>query len=80
MQTSNLQKTEVMSTTGLFNNCSNPLAINRQVKMMKGERASNKWLVLDPEEKEDHAGDAFTANPSDDIPRNKLVEKLARGI
>ena len=29
MQTSNLQKTEVMSTTGLFNNCSNPLAMTR---------------------------------------------------
>lgn len=69
-----------MSSTGLFENCLDPLAVTRQVNHMKGDRASNKWLVLDPEEKEDHAGDAFTANPSEDIPRNKLVEKLARGI
>ena len=47
---------------------------------MKGERISNKVLILDPEEKEDQSGGAFLAKPSDDLPRNKLVEKLARGI
>lgn len=39
-----------------------------------------KILYIEPEESEDEAGGAFTANPADDIPRNKLTEKLARGI
>lgn len=37
-------------------------------------------LQVEPEESEDDQGGAFTANPADDIPRNKLTEKLARGI
>ena len=48
--------------------------------MMKGERAKNKLVVIDPEEEQDEQGGAFTANPADDIPRNKLTEKLTRGI
>ena len=46
---------------------------------MKGERMSNKVLILEKEEKEDQGG-GFLAKPSDDLPHNKLVEKLARGI
>lgn len=37
-------------------------------------------ICIQPEESEDESGGAFTANPADDIPRNKLTEKLARGI
>lgn len=58
----------------------NPLAMSRQLKMMKGQRAQHKILVVEPEEQEDDTGGQFTANPADDIPRNKLTEKLTRGI
>jgi hypothetical protein len=47
---------------------------------MKADRVRQKVLYIEPEESEDDAGGAFTANPADDIPRNKLTEKLARGI
>lgn len=37
--------------------------------------------VIDPGSEDDENGpEQFIANPSDDIPRNKLVEKLARGL
>jgi hypothetical protein len=52
--------------------------MHRQLKMQK--RAQQKLLYIEPEEPEEDAGGAFTANPADDIPRNKLTEKLARGI
>jgi hypothetical protein len=53
----------------------------RQLRMMQsGDRAQPKLLYIEPEESEDETGGAFTANPADDIPRNKLTEKLARGI
>ena len=32
------------------------------------------------ESSDDETGGAFTANPAEDIPRNKLTEKLARGL
>lgn len=54
--------------------------MSRQLKMMKGQRAQHKILVVEPEEQEDDTGGQFTANPADDIPRNKLTEKLTRGI
>lgn len=55
--------------------------MKRQLKMMQGAgRAQPKLLFIEPEESEDDGGGAFTANPADDIPRNKLTEKLARGI
>ena len=47
---------------------------------MRAERVRPKMLYIEPEEEEDNDGGAFTANPADDIPRNKLTEKLARGI
>ena len=38
-----------------------------------------KWL--EPESEDDMNGpELFTAQPSDDIPRNKLTERLARGL
>ena len=43
-------------------------------------RAKHKFLIVEPEESEDENAGQFTANPADDIPRNKLTEKLARGI
>lgn len=37
--------------------------------------------LIDPgSDDEDDGPELFIANPSDDIPRNKLVEKLARGL
>jgi hypothetical protein len=48
--------------------------------MRQGRRTRQKVLFIEPEESDEDAGGAFTANPADDIPRNKLTEKLARGI
>ena len=37
--------------------------------------------VIDPGSDDDEDGPSlFIAQPTDDIPRNKLVEKLARGL
>lgn len=37
--------------------------------------------LIDPGSEDDDEGpELFIANPADDIPRNKLVEKLARGL
>jgi hypothetical protein len=53
----------------------------RQLKLQNStNRRYQKMLQIEPEESEDEQGGAFTANPADDIPRNKLTEKLARGI
>jgi hypothetical protein len=76
--TSNKQQQLLLESTGLFNDSTTPLAMHRQLKMQK--RAQQKLLYIEPEEPEEDAGGAFTANPADDIPRNKLTEKLARGI
>jgi hypothetical protein len=48
--------------------------------MKEGERVNQRKLYIQPEEPEDDADGAFTAVPADDIPRNKLTEKLTRGI
>lgn len=68
----------LLESTGLFNDSTKPLAMQRQLKM--NQRARPRLLYIEPEESEDDSGGAFTANPADDIPRNKLTEKLARGI
>lgn len=44
------------------------------------ERARPKFVFIDPESTDEEGSGAFTANPAEDIPRNKLTEKLARGI
>lgn len=78
--TSNKQLESVLHSTGFFKG-TNPLAMTRQLKMMQvGSRPQPRLLFIEPEESEDDGGGAFTANPADDIPRNKLTEKLARGI
>ena len=44
-------------------------------------RAQHNYKVIDPEDDSDDDGpELFIAQPTDDIPRNKLVEKLARGL
>jgi hypothetical protein len=48
--------------------------------MRPTDRARPKFIYIEPESSDDEAGGAFTANPAEDIPRNKLTEKLARGI
>jgi hypothetical protein len=65
----------------MFRDSRKELSKLRQLRMMQsGDRAQPKLLYIEPEESEDETGGAFTANPADDIPRNKLTEKLARGI
>jgi hypothetical protein len=46
----------------------------------KIDRARPKFVYIEPESSDDEAGGTFTANPAEDIPRNKLTEKLARGL
>ena len=46
----------------------------------KNDRARPKFLYIEPDSSDEEAGEAFTANPAEDIPRNKLTEKLARGL
>ena len=44
-------------------------------------RAQHQYKVIDPQSDTDDDGpELFIAQPTDDIPRNKLVEKLARGL
>ena len=57
-----------------------PLATQRQLALRYKERARPKFVFIEPESSEDEAGGTFTANPAEDIPRNKLTEKLARGL
>ena len=47
---------------------------------VKNERARPKFVFIDPETSDEEGAGTFTANPAEDIPRNKLTEKLARGI
>jgi hypothetical protein len=48
--------------------------------MATSQRAKPKVIFIEPESSDDETGGAFTANPAEDIPRNKLTEKLARGL
>jgi hypothetical protein len=51
------------------------------VRRLGGMRCSQKVKVLEPlQDSDDDGPELFTAQPSDDIPRNKLTEKLARGL
>jgi hypothetical protein len=44
------------------------------------DRARPKFVYIEPESTDEEAAGAFTANPAEDIPRNRLTEKLARGL
>jgi len=48
--------------------------------MMPSKRFKPKMKRLKPDVNEDDGPDLFIAKPTDDIPRNKLVERLARGL
>ena len=76
--TSNKQKESILNSTGFFKRTTDPLHLTRQLKMTK--RPQQKLLYVEPEIEEDDAAGAFVATPADDIPRNKLTEKLTRGI
>jgi len=52
--------------------------MTRQLNMHK--RPAMKILHVEPEVEEDDNAGAFIATPAEDIPRNKLTEKLTRGI
>lgn len=48
---------------------------------MKKSRVIPAIKLIDPGSDDDDEGpELFIAHPTDDIPRNKLVEKLARGL
>jgi len=48
---------------------------------LKKSRVIPAIKLIDPGSDDDDEGpELFVANPADDIPRNKLVEKLARGL
>mmetsp|Transcript_42735 Transcript_42735/g.65637 ORF Transcript_42735/g.65637 Transcript_42735/m.65637 type:complete len:142 (+) Transcript_42735:1232-1657(+) len=50
-------------------------------RSLNRNRAKHNIRVIDPQSDEDeHGPELFIAQPTDDIPRNKLVEKLARGL
>ena len=50
-------------------------------RQLKKIRHQLELKHIDPPQEDDSDGpELFTANPSDDIPRNKLTEKLARGL
>jgi len=58
------------------------VALNRwNIRRLGNTRQALKTKILDPISHPDDDGpELFTAQPSDDIPRNKLTEKLARGL
>ena len=45
-----------------------------------GHRASHKFKFMDPASSDEEEEEQFTANPSEDIPKNKLTQKLQSGI
>ena len=51
-----------------------------QLSKKFSQRAKPKFVFIQPESSDDDGSGQFTANPSEDIPRNKLTEKLARGL
>lgn len=52
-----------------------------KLKMAKRKgRARPKLVYMEAVSSDEDDEAQFTANPADDIPRNKLVEKLARGL
>lgn len=76
--TSNKQVESILNSTGFFKQTKDPLHMTRQLNMHK--RPAMKILHVEPEVEEDDNAGAFIATPADDIPRNKLTEKLTRGI
>ena len=50
-------------------------------RRLNKSRVQNDVKLISPSSDEDDDGpELFIAQPTDDIPRNKLVEKLARGL
>jgi hypothetical protein len=47
---------------------------------MHGIRTKPRLQYIEAEASDEDKEEAFTVNPADDIPRNKLVDKLARGL
>jgi hypothetical protein len=47
---------------------------------VRHDRARPKFVYIEPESSDEEAAGAFTANPAEDLPKNKLTEKLARGL
>ena len=60
-----------------FDRCAGDMT---KIRLNKGRKQPN-IKILDPSSDDDENGpELFQAQPSDEIPRNKLVEKLARGL
>lgn len=49
-------------------------------RKLNEKRVRHQIKIVDPPNNDDNALDLFVAQPSNDIPRNKLVEKLCRGL
>jgi hypothetical protein len=50
-------------------------------RMLGGGRVQHKIRVLQAlDDDDENKPELFTANPSEEVPRNKLTEKLARGL
>ena len=50
-------------------------------RKLKRDRVKSIYKVVEPGSSDEENGpELFIAQPTDDIPRNKLVEKLARGL
>lgn len=50
-------------------------------RMIGKDRVQHRIRVMQPlEDDDENKQDLFVANPSEEIPRNKLTERLARGL
>ena len=50
-------------------------------RLLARDRVQHKFRIIQkPDDDDENKPELFTANPSEEIPRNKLTEKLARGL
>jgi hypothetical protein len=47
---------------------------------MEKRRVKQKTIFIEAQSSDDGEEEQFVSNPADDLPRNKLIEKLARGL
>lgn len=47
---------------------------------IENSRPKPKFIYKNTESSDEEETEQFTANPADDIPKNKLVDKLVRGL
>ena len=76
------QKGNEMTMSGEFDPEHNLYNALNNLNVRKiNRRAQVNVKILEPmDDGDDEGPELFTAQPSDEIPRNKLTEKLARGL